>query len=114
MSPLEFPCTFLFHVTLYECKIGHHTASFGPRPSRGWKIIPFFTDVFIHLECKSLDKRDVSTSEKLMSSKRKAPLGTLLFSMDIIEKFQVSRNQQCSEVKAELDVYFPPTSICDP
>lgn len=51
-----------------------------------------------------------------MSSKRKAPLGTCLFSMEklsIIEKLQVSRNQQCTEVKAELDVYFPPTSICD-
>lgn len=61
LSPLEFLCTFLFHVTLYECKIEHHTASFGPWPGRGWKIIPFFTDVFIHLECISLDKKDVST-----------------------------------------------------
>lgn len=34
--------------------------------------------------------------------------------MDIFEKPQVSWNQQCTEVKAEMDVYFPPTSICDP
>lgn len=80
IEPLEFPCTFVFRATLYECKIEHHTASFGPWPGRGWEIIPLFTDIFIHLECICLDKKDVSTSEKLMSSKRKAPLGTCLFS----------------------------------
>lgn len=80
LSPLEFPYIFLFYATLYECKIEHHTASFGPWPDRGWKIIPFFTDVLIHVECISLDKEDVSTSEKLMSSKRKAPQGACLFS----------------------------------